>query len=65
MEQLVSQALALATPGQLAIELQKRLTKNAEIKIKPQWIRVQHTMHCDRLLDANGVDEALTLNVAK
>ena len=62
MSELIQQALSLATVGQLSIEIQKRLARNTEVKIKPQWIRVQHTSHCDRLISAESIDTALKQN---
>lgn len=64
MNEIIQNALNLATIGQLSIEIQKRLASNTEVKIKPRWIRVQHTAHCDRLISAESVDHALELNFA-
>lgn len=63
MDALVQAALGTATVGQLAMEIQRRLARNTEVKIKPQWIRVQHTAHCDRLLCAESIDRALLDNL--
>ncbi|MFM7011055.1 MAG: hypothetical protein ACKO0Z_17325 [Betaproteobacteria bacterium] len=63
MGTLIQAALGNATVGQLAIEIQRRLSRNTEVKIKPQWIRVQHTAHCDRLLSAESIDQALLDNL--
>lgn len=62
MNELIQAALSNASTGQLAFEIQKRLAKNTEVKIKTSWVRVQHTQHCDRLLSAESIDRALQLN---
>lgn len=63
MNKIVTAALEAATVGELALEIQKRLRGNTEVKIKKAWVRVQHTQHCDRLSSAADVDHALTLNL--
>ena len=63
MSQLVTIALEQATIGQLACAIQKKLVRNTEVKIKPQWIRVQHTAHCDCLSTPEAIDEALGQNL--
>ena len=63
MNEIIEIALNNASVGQLAVAIQKKLVSNAEVKIKPQWIRVQHTTHCDRLLSAQSIDLALSKNL--
>ena len=63
MNDIIKNALSMATIGQLSVEIQKRLPRNTEIKIKPQWIRVQHTSHNDRLCTPEAVDRELSLNL--
>lgn len=63
VEQLIQNALSLATIGQLSIEIQRHLARNTEIKIKPQWIRVQHTSHNDKLLTPEAIDKAIEMNL--
>lgn len=62
---MIEDILNRATIGELAHAIQRRLSMNAEIKIKAGWIRVQHTQNCDRLSSAASVDHALSLNSYK
>lgn len=64
MKQVVDHFLNEATLGQLAIKIAERLPSHTEIKIKPGTVRVQHNMHCDRLISARTIDEALGLRRA-
>lgn len=65
MSQLVAIALEQATVGQLAAAIQSKLHHNEEVKIKRQWIRVQHTAHCDRITSWQNVDAALGCNLLR
>lgn len=62
MENVIGVALKHATVGQLAHAIQQKLTHNTEVKIKPAWVRVQHTSHNDRLSTPEAIDAALRLN---
>ena len=64
MKQLVDHVLNQATLGQLAIKIAERLPIHTEIKIKSGTVRVQHQLHCDKLISARAVDEALGLRRA-
>lgn len=51
--------------GQMCAEICNRLSPNTQIKITPNYVRVQHTSHCDRLLSAASIDQALQNNLCK
>lgn len=59
MNDMVALALTNATIGQLAVAIQEKLAANTEVKIKPQWVRVQHIHHRDQLRSAQAIDAAL------
>ena len=54
--------LDIASTGQLAIALARRLDRNTEIKIKNGVIRVQHREHIDNLRCAQDIDRAVAAN---
>jgi hypothetical protein len=64
MDKIIAVSLEHATIGQLAYAIQKRLPHSTEVKIKPQWVRVQHISHNDRLCTPEAIDAALALNPA-
>ena len=51
------------TTGQMLAEVCSRLPANTQIKITPNYVRVQHTSHCDRLINAAQIDLALSNNL--
>lgn len=51
------------TLGQMCAEICNRLPPNAQVKITPNHVRVQHTMNCDRLMDASSIDHAFNQNM--
>lgn len=59
MNELTALALRNVSIGDMCLAIQERIAHNVEIKIKPQWIRVQHIHHRDRLLSARAINEAL------
>lgn len=53
------------TTGQMLAEVASRLAPNTQIKITPQYVRVQHTSHCDRLMTPAQIDQAISNNLCK
>lgn len=60
----MNEMLRRLTVGELCTELHRRMLPNAEIKITPRKIRVQHNIHCDNLMSVEAVDNAWRSNIS-